>query len=169
MISITTLDADLARRMEPRTSAPHARLRAVERLRAAGVSVGVMAAPIIPALNDVEIPAILRAAAEAGAQGASYTLLRLPLTVRPVFLEWLERCEPLAKERVTSRILDVRGGKLNQSQFGRRMRGEGEIAEQIRRTFEVFAKRYRLDGKLPPLETSLFKPPRASSGQLRMF
>ncbi|WP_437202432.1 PA0069 family radical SAM protein [Planctomicrobium sp. SH664] len=168
-ISITTLDPLLARTMEPRTSTPAARLRTVAALRAAGVPVNVMVAPIIPGLNDSEIPAILEAAAAAGAQSAGYVLLRLPLTVRPVFLEWLERTHPLARDRVESRIRACRSGELNGARFGERMRGTGEFAEQIRQTFLVFQKKFRLNEKLPPLETGLFRPPRNRKGQLRLF
>src|SRR5690606_10491917 len=135
------LDAELARTLEPRTSTPAARLRAVEQLRAAGVPAGVMLAPIIPGLNDIEIPAILQAAAAAGALSASSVLLRLPLTVRPVFLDWLSRNRPEAAERVLSRIASCREGKLNDSQFGSRMRGSGPLADQIQQTCRVFKKK----------------------------
>lgn len=167
-ISVTSLDAELARVMEPRTSAPAARLRTIRKLTDAGVPVFAMTAPIIPGLNDSEIPALLNAAAEAGACGASYVMLKLPLTVRPVFQEWLQRTQPLKRERIESLIRSVRGGGMNDSTFGRRQRGTGEIAEQIRRTFQVFARRYGLDGPWPPLDTSQFRPPRAS-GQMRLF
>jgi DNA repair photolyase len=168
-ISITTLDESLARDMEPRTSTPSARLRAVQELSAAGVPVRVLVAPVIAGLNDSEMPAILQAAAEAGAASASYILLRLPWTVKPVFLEWLERTQPLRKERVLSRIASTRGGKLTDSQFGSRMRGEGEIADQIARTFEVFARRYGLDKVRDESDSSQFRPPRGACGQMRLF
>ncbi len=168
-LSITTLDQSLARVMEPRTSAPEARLRAIRELSAAGVPAHAMVAPIIPGLNDSEVPSILRAAADAGAKSAAYIMLRLPLTVRPVFLEWLERTQPQRADRVISRIRGVRGGQLSDSRFGSRMRGEGELAEQIRQTFKVFAKKYGLDRKTSPLDTSQFRPPRSPDGQLRLF
>ncbi len=168
-ISITTLDADLARSMEPRTSTPAARLRAITALRQAGVPVRVMVAPIIPGLNDTEIPAILQAASEAGAQTANFTLLRLPLTVEPVFLEWLERCQPLKEEKILSLVRSMRGGKLNNSEFGQRMRGTGEVADQIKRMFKVFCKRYGLETELPGYDFTRFEPPRPASGQLRLF
>lgn len=168
-LSITTLDESLARTMEPRTSPPSARLRAVRELSEAGVPVNVMVAPVVPGLNDSEIPAVLREAAAAGAGSAAYVLLRLPLTVQPVFLEWLARTEPMRAARVESLIRSARGGKLNDAQFGRRMRGSGELAGQIGQTFRVFARKYGLDGGLPPLDTSQFRPPRPSSGQLRLF
>ena len=165
-ISVTTLDADLARRMEPRTSTPAARLRAIRELSAAGVPVRVMVAPIIPGLNDLEIPTVLKAAAEAGATTAGYTLLRLPLTVKPIFLEWLDRNQPDARPRIESLIRSTRDGKHNDSQFGKRMRGSGEVAEQIERVFKVFAARYGLNTPMPPYNTADFRPPLPQSGQI---
>jgi DNA repair photolyase len=168
-LSITTLDKELARTMEPRTSTPPARLRAVRTLAAAGVPVGVMVAPVIPGLNDSEIPALLAAAKEAGAMGAGYILLRLPLTVAPVFREWLERTLPTRIERIEGRIRSTRGGRLNDSTFGTRMRGTGETAKQIAEMFRLFAKRYGLDGPLPPYDLTRFRPPQLKTGQLRLF
>ncbi len=168
-LSITTLDESLARTMEPRTSPPSARLRTIRQLNDEGIPVSVMIAPIIPGLNDSEIPAILEAAADAGARSASHVLLRLPLNVRPVFVDWLERTQPLKKDRIESRIRSTRDGNMNNSEFGRRMRGQGPLAEQITQTFQVFAKKFSLDKKRPPLETRHFKPPTCSSGQLRLF
>ncbi|MEO7403644.1 MAG: PA0069 family radical SAM protein, partial [Burkholderiales bacterium] len=124
-LSITTLDAKLARVMEPRTSSPDARLRAIRELTQAGIPTNVMTAPIIPGLNDSEIPALLTAAREAGATSAGYVLLKLSSTVRPVFLDWLERNLPDKSERVQSHIRSTHGGKLNDSQFGRRQVGTG--------------------------------------------
>ncbi len=168
-ISVTSLDQSLTRMMEPRTSSPAARLRVISELTEAGIPCLVMVAPVIPGLNDSEIPAILEAAREHGAVGASYVLLRLPLTVRPVFLDWLERTQPTKKERIESRIRAMRDGGLNNSEFGSRMRGSGEIADQIRQTFRVFARRFGLDRPLPPLDVSLFQRPKPASGQLRLF
>jgi DNA repair photolyase len=168
-ISITTLDAELARSIEPRTSTPAARLRAVQALVGAGVPVRVLIAPVIPGLNDAEIPAILAAAKAAGAQAAAFTMLRLPLTVAPVFLEWLERTRPAQKRRIEGRIREVRDGKLNDAAFGRRMCGSGEVAEQIRSLFKLFAKRHGLDGDLPPYDCSRFRPLRDGAGQGRLF
>ncbi len=167
-LSLTTLDAALARSMEPRTSTPAARLRAMQGLAAAQIPVGVMVAPVIPGLNDREIPALLAAAAEAGAQAAGYVLLRLPQTVQPVFLDWLERTLPDAKERVVGQIRATRGGGLNDSQFGRRMRGSGPIAEQIGQLFRTFARKHGLAPGLPECDSSRFEPP-ALAGQLRLF
>jgi DNA repair photolyase len=168
-VSVTTLDAGLARSMEPRTSAPAARLRAVRELAEAGVPVRVMVAPVIPGLNDNELPAILRAAREAGARAAGYQLLRLPLTVAPVFLEWLQREQPARLARVEGRVRDARGGKLNNAEFGKRMRGTGEMARQIGDLFKLFARRYGLDRGLPPHDCSRFRPPLPKTGQLRLF
>ncbi len=168
-VSVTTLDAALARSMEPRTSTPQARLQAVRELSAAGVPVRVLVAPVIPGLNDSEIPAILKAASEAGARAAGFVLLRLPLTVAPVFREWLEREQPGRAERIESRVRDVRGGKLNDAEFGKRMTGTGEVARQIHGLFELFARRYRLDGGLPAYDCSRFRPPVPRSGQGWLF
>lgn len=168
-ISVTTLDAELARDMEPRTSIPAARLRAIRELSAAGVPTQVLVAPVIPGLNDSEIPAILEAAKEAGARSAGYVLLRLPLSVEPVFLDWLQRNRPLQKERVENLVRQTRDGRLNSSQFKTRMRGTGELADQIRNMFHVFAKKHGLEQRLPPLNCTLFRSPRAATGQLRLF
>jgi DNA repair photolyase len=168
-ISVTTLDADLARTMEPRTSTPAAKLRAIRTLAEAGVPVRVMAAPIIPGLNDREIPAILEAAAAAGAKAASYTMLRLPLTVKPVFLEWLARTRPLARERIEGLILATHGGKYNNSRFGERMRGNGEIAKQISKVFRIFKAKHHLDGDLPAYNHAAFRARLPAAGQMRLF
>ena len=168
-ISITTLDAELARSMEPRTSTPAARLRTVRMLAGAGIPVRVLLAPIIPGLNDSEIPAILAAVKEAGAGAAGYQLLRLPLTVAPVFLDWLTREQPHRLKKIEGRVRDMRGGKLNNPEFGKRMCGTGEMAHQIGELFGLFAGRYGLDGELPPYDCRLFRPPLPRSGQLRLF
>jgi DNA repair photolyase len=168
-ISVTTLDAELARKMEPRTSTPAARLRAIGALAAGGVPVRVLVAPVIPGLNDSEIPAILQAAKEAGAHAAYYQLLRLPLTVAPVFREWLQRELPDRLERIEGRIRSTREGKLNDGAFGSRMRGTGPIAEQIRQLFRLFARRCGLDGALPEYDCGQFRRPRTRSGQLWLF
>jgi DNA repair photolyase len=168
-ISITTLDAELVRSMEPRTSTPLARLRAVKALADAGIPVRVLVAPIIPGLNESEVPAILAAARESGARAASYTLLRLPLTVAPVFLEWLRRDQPGRAEKVEGRVRAMRGGKLNESTFGERMTGSGELARQISALFKVVARKHGLDGDLPPYDCSRFRRPNAKSGQMWLF
>jgi DNA repair photolyase len=168
-VSLTTLDADLARALEPRASTPAARLRAIAELNAAGVPVRVMAAPVVPGLNDSELPAILRAAGEAGAGNAAFTLLRLPLAVAPVFLDWLRRNRPAQAEKIEALIRTMRGGRLNDSRFGHRFHGEGERAEQIRETFRLFARRHGLDQPLPEYDFRRFHPPKPTSGQLRLF
>jgi DNA repair photolyase len=168
-LSVTTLDAELARSLEPRTSSPQARLRAIKTLSEAGVPVRVLIAPIIPGLNDSEVPAILVAAREAGARAAGYVLLRLPLTVAPVFREWLGREQPGRLARIEGRVRDARGGKLNDAEFGRRMRGSGEMARQIGNLFRLFARRRGLDGGLPAYDCGRFRPPLPRSGQLRLF
>lgn len=170
-MSINSLDAALARQMEPRTSSPAGRLKAIKTLRAAGVPAGVMVAPVIPGLNDSEIPAVLKSAREAGATSASYILLRLPLTVRPVFLEWLKRTQPNRASRVESLIRSTRDGELNDSNFGSRMRGSGEIADQIRQTFRLFARKYELDRQPDRVGVVAAnrKSQAPSSEQLRLF
>ncbi len=168
-ISITTLDTGLARKLEPRTSTPAARLAAVAKLREAGVSTLVMVAPVIPGLNDSEIPAILKAVKEAGAEGAAFTLLRMPWAVKEIFFQWLDRCVPDQAEKVRSLVRSTRGGRDTDSRFGHRMRGSGPMAEQIAATFRVFARRYALDRNPKPLDCSGFRPPRPTSGQLPLF
>jgi DNA repair photolyase len=168
-MSVTTLDEQLARRLEPRTSSPSARLRAIHELTTAGVPTSVMVAPIIPGLNDSEIPQILKAAKAAGAESAGHVLLRLSGSVRPVFLDWLHRSEPTRAARIESAIRQTRDGKLNDTEFGRRMKGTGVRADQIHATFKTFARRYGLDGKFSPFDFSQFRPPRIEGEQLRLF
>ena len=128
-----------------------------------------MVAPIIPGLNDSEIPQILKAAKAAGAESAGHVLLRLAGSVRPVFLDWLQRSEPTRAAGVESAIRQTREGKLNDTQFGRRMKGTGLRADQIHATFKTFARRYGLDGKFSPFDFSQFQPPRIEGEQLRLF
>jgi DNA repair photolyase len=144
-VSITTLDAELAAKLEPRASTPRARLAAVRELARAGIPVGVNVAPIIPGLTDHEIPHILEAAAEAGAGYGHYTILRLPLAVSQIFPAWLKTHFPDRAETVLGRIRSMRNGKLNSSQFGQRMSGEGILAEQIRQLFQVVCRRFGLN------------------------
>jgi len=168
-LSITTLDAKLARAMEPRTSSPEARLRALRELKKAGIRTNVMVAPIIPGLNDSEIPAILAAAREAGAQSAGYVLLKLATTVREVFLDWLQRTYPARAPRIETMIRSTRGGKLNDSRFGRRQRGTGPVADLVADTFRVWTAKLGFNDDTPPLNSDAFRPPRPSSGQLQLF
>ena len=165
-ISVTSLDVNLQRVLEPRTSSPAARLEAVANLRAAGIPVGVMVAPIIPGLTDHEVPRIVQACADAGAQFAGYTIVRLPWAIAPLFEHWLDEHFPEKKEKVLSRIRSMRGGKrLNDSQWGSRMVGEGIFAEQVRSMFEVACRRAGL-GERPTLSTDAFRRP---NEQLRLF
>ncbi len=168
-VSVTTLDANLVRDLEPRTSRPEARLRTIRALSEAGIPARVMVAPVIPGLNDAEIPAILSAARDAGACSAGYILLRLPFAVKEIFQEWLQRTQPSKADRIESLIRSTRDGKLTDSRFGSRFRGTGQIAEQIKRTFEVFTRKYGLDQPGPPLDTSQFRPPLPRNGQMRLF
>ena len=167
-LSITSLDPALARSMEPCTSIPAARLRAVSMLKDAGVPVGVMMAPIIPGLTDSELPALLQAAKDAGAGAVGYMLVRLPLTVQPVFQEWLQRTHPLQAEKVERQIRDCRGGELYRAGFGERMTGVGETASQIGRLFAAFRDRLDFPG-FPRQDSSQFRPPETVAGQLRLF
>ncbi len=167
-ISITSLDQTLTKRLEPRTSSPRARIDAIKKLTAAGVPTIAMLAPVIPGLNDSEVPAILKNAADAGAVSASYVLLRLPLSVEPVFLDWLERHEPLKKDKIIALIRQTRDGQLYDSSYPQRMRGQGAIADQISQTFKVFATKHKLN-KSTQLDCSQFRPPVSSSGQKRLF
>ncbi|MDX2036792.1 MAG: PA0069 family radical SAM protein [Isosphaeraceae bacterium] len=168
-ISLTTLDAALSRDMEPRASLPSSRLKAMAELSAAGIPVRVMTAPIVPGLNDQEIPALLRAARDAGARQAGMTILRLPSTVEPVFVDWLERMRPDRAEKVLGRLRRIHSGRLNTNRFGKRMTGTGELSEQIVGMFKLFRSREGLDGPLPPYDFSRFRAPLPTRGQLRLF
>lgn len=168
-ISVTTLDAELARTLEPRTSRPEARLRAIRELSARGVPVRVMVAPVIPGLTDEEMPAILQAARAAGARGASWVLLRLPWAVAPIFLDWLKTHRPEQAARVESRLRQTRHGKLYHAAFGERMSGHGPYAALLDQTFRVLRRKLGLDQPWPPLDGSQFRPPRLPGGQLRLF
>jgi DNA repair photolyase len=158
-ISITTLDDELRLKMEPRTSSPRQRLKAIERLAEAGIPVGVMVAPIIPGLNDHEIPKIIEKAVGAGAQSAGHVLVRLPYGVKDLFTEWLEENFPDRKQKVLHRIQEVRGGKLNDPRFGSRMRGEGTYAREIHELFTAACKKYGILGRSPELSTGSFRIP----------
>ena len=156
-ISITTLDAKLARIMEPRTSTPELRLDAIRTLAAAGVPVGVMVAPTIPGITDHEMPKILAAAKEAGARWAGFVVLRLPWAVAPLFEKWLEEHFPDRKEKVLNRIRDLRGGKLYDAQWGLRAKGTGIFAEQIASLFDVTCRRLGLNEEDRELSTAAFR------------
>jgi DNA repair photolyase len=158
-VSVTTLDNDLARIMEPRASQPPGRLAAIAELACAGIPVGVMVAPVIPGLTDHEMPAILQAAREAGACGAGYVLLRLPFAVAPLFENWLEQHFPQKKSKVLGRIRSLRAGKLNDSRFGSRLRGEGELADVIKEMFIIARRKAGFQGPGPELSTAAFRRP----------
>jgi len=158
-ISLTTLDPDLRRIMEPRTSPAAARLAAIRQLSAAGIPVSVNVAPVIPALNDHEIPALLQAAAEAGATGAGYELLRLPYANAALFVQWLEARFPDRKEKVLNQLRSLRGGQLNDSQWGVRMTGQGLFAEQIQRLFDAARRKAGITNDQPPLSVAAFRRP----------
>lgn len=166
-LSLTTLDPTLRPSLEPRTSPPAARLAAIRTLAAAGVPVGVLVAPVIPGLNDHEIPALLDAAATAGATFAGMQMLRLPLAVAPLFEEWLGTHFPDRKEKVLGQIRSMRDGRLNDPRFGARMRGEGLRAAQLRQLFHVACRRAGLADGFPELSVAAFRRP--AGAQLDLF
>ncbi len=171
MLSITTLDAELAGQLEPRTSRPAAKLEAIRTLTEAGIPTGVMIAPVIPGLTEHEMPSILEAATRAGATHASYVLLRLPMAVAGLFEEWLDRHRPAAKEKILGRIRATRDGRLNDSRFGVRMRGEGPIADLIRQVFRVNCRQLGLNQRPWPVSAEAFRCPSVpgQEQQLRLF
>jgi DNA repair photolyase len=166
-LSVTTLDAGLARQLEPRASAPSARLEAVAALAAAGIPVGVMVAPVIPGLTDHEIPAILKASREAGARHAFYTVLRLPGALGGLFAEWLERAEPGRHERVLRRVRGTMGGGLDCPEYGTRLRGTGQWGAQIAEVFAKHRDRLGMAAEGPRLSTDSFARPGGT--QLTLF
>lgn len=166
-LSVTTLDRDLARVMEPRTSQPHRRLQAIEKLSEAGIPVGVNVAPIIPGLTDHESVDILKAAREAGATHAGYTIVRLPYGVKDLFQDWLEEHFPDRKRKVLNRIKNLKGGQLNKGEFGERFKGEGAFYEQIRELFAIQTERLGFNKHRTSLSTEHFRRPQA--GQMNLF
>jgi DNA repair photolyase len=168
-VSVTTLDRTLARRMEPRAPAPRRRLRAIDALARSGVPAGVLASPMIPGINDVELERILGAAAAAGASSANCMLVRLPHEVRQLFTEWLEAHYPARAEKVLARLREMRAGRLDDSRFGRRMRGTGPHAELLRRRFEVACRRLGLAREPPRLDCTRFRAPVHDGAQHRLF
>jgi DNA repair photolyase len=167
-ISVTTLDHEIARRMEPRASAPGRRLEAIRNLSAAGIPVGVMVAPVVPFLTDSEMERILEAAHEAGATRAGYILMRLPYEVKDLFKDWLQRHFPLKAVHVMSRVRAMREGRENDPRFGSRMRGSGEFSQLLRLRFEKACKRLELNRSRRHLDCSQFRPPRLD-GQMDLF
>jgi len=168
-LSITSMDHRLSRELEPRASTPVRRLEAMRLLSEAGIPTQVMAAPMIPAINDMELERILDAAAAQGADAASFIMLRLPGEVKDIFRQWLLRKYPNKVSHVLNLIRDVRGGRENDPRFGSRMRGEGAYATILRQRFEKAAERLRLDQRLPAPRTDLFTPPREDDDQLDLF
>ncbi len=166
-LSVTTLDGKLSRTMEPRASQPQMRLRAIEALANAGVPVGAMVGPIVPGLTDHETPNILKAVADAGAWGAGYTIMRLPYGVKDLFQTWVREHYPDRAERVLARIRDMRDGRLNDAEFGTRMRGTGPFADQIAQMFASYKKKYGLTRR-PVVNASRFSRD-AYAAQGRLF
>lgn len=166
-VSLTTLDADLRSVLEPRTSPPAARLAAIAKLADAGIPVGVMTAPIIPAINDHEIPRLIQAATQAGARFAGKVVLRLPHAVAPLFEDWLTRHFPDRKNKVLNQLRELRGGKLNDPNFSSRMTGAGPYAERIERLYEVACRKAGILGNRVELSTAAFR--RVERGQLELF
>lgn len=167
-VSLTTLDRNLARRMEPRAAAPQRRLETIGALHSAGIPVGVMVAPLIPVLTDPELEAILAAARNAGAGSAGYVMLRLPHELRDLFSTWLHGQRPLQAEHVLNRVREIRGGKLNDPNFGTRMSGQGEYARLIAHRFELAHKRLQF-GSWPELCAEHFRVPARRGDQLGLF
>ena len=168
-LSVTTLDAGLARTMEPRAATPTRRLEALRRLSDAGVPAAVMVAPVIPALNDQEIERILDCAAAAGVKEAGYILLRLPLEVRDLFREWLQANYPHREEHVFKLIRDMRGGKDYDAKWGERMKGSGPYAWMIGRRFEMACEKFGLNERKLTLSTQDFRAPKRNNAQLSLF
>lgn len=167
-VSLPTLDRALARRMEPRATAPQRRLETIKRLSEAGIPCGVLAAPMIPQINDRELETVLEAAREAGAEMAAYTFLRLPYELKELFESWLQAHYPLRAEHVMSLMRQMRGGKENDSRFGQRMRGSGQFADLIRDRFRLAVKRLDYNRREIILDTDRFQPP-SLDGQMALF
>jgi len=168
-VSITTLDRRLARVMEPRAATPERRLAAISTLSAAGIPVSVMFAPVIPGLNDHELEAVLERAAQAGAANGGYVALRLPREIKDLFREWLEAAVPDRAKRVMSLVRQMRGGRDYDPEWGKRMKGEGPLAEMLGRRFAIAKRRFGLDRPIAPLDLSQFRRPSASGDQPDLF
>ncbi|WP_374570019.1 PA0069 family radical SAM protein [Phenylobacterium sp.] len=168
-ISVTTLDRRLARSMEPRAATPQRRVDTIRRLSDAGVPVLAMFAPVIPGLNDHEMEAVLEAVADAGAVSAAYVVLRLPLEIKTLFEEWLASDHPDRAARVMSLVRQTRGGQAYQAEFGKRMKGQGPIADLLRQRFAAARRRFGLDGALPALDLSRFRVPPRAGDQMDLF
>lgn len=167
-VSVTNWDPQLARKLEPRASAPYRRIEAIRRLAEAGIPVGVMVAPIIPFITDRNLEEVLERAAAAGASAAGYVLLRLPHEISPIFREWLAAHYKLKADHVMSLVQQMRGGKDYDARFGTRLRGTGNFAELIAKRFALACARFGLDREQEPLDTTRFRPPR-SGPQMELF
>ena len=167
-ISVTTLNSELAQRMEPRASSPERRLETIRKLHDAGVPVGALASPMIPAINDMELEKILEQAQKAGAQSAGYILVRLPLELKELFTQWLDTHYPTKTKHVLNLIRDTREGALYKSEFGKRMRGSGTYADLLRQRFQKAVVRYGLNKPLPPLDLSQFRTGAKPTSQLSL-
>lgn len=168
-ISITTLDPSLASKLEPRASSPKMRLEAIRTLHEAGVPVGVSTAPIIPGLNDSEIPALIEAARGAGAQFAGYTVVRLPFAVKDIFRTWLDQHYPGMRDKILSRIAETQGETLSHGEFGKRLKGTGVWSEQIAALFRVSIRRAGMWHRRPEVSASAFRRPQDPLGQMELF
>ncbi|MBX3608086.1 MAG: PA0069 family radical SAM protein [Piscinibacter sp.] len=168
-VSVTTLDGELARILEPRAAAPHRRLRTIEALARAGVPVGVSVSPMIPFINEPELERLLEAAAAAGARSAFMVVLRLPWEVNPIFQDWLQRHFPQRAERVMARVREMRGGSDYRAEFGRRMQGEGVWAELLQQRFRKASARFGLDRERVELDLTQFGPPPSDAPQASLF
>lgn len=168
-LSITTLDADLARRLEPRVPSPARRLRAIETLARAGIRTRVMVSPVIPGLTDPELESILTAARDAGAEAASWIMLRLPREVAELFDDWLTEHVPARRDKVRARLTEMHGGAIYAADWGHRMRGEGVHAQLIARRFHAACARLGLQERLPALRCDLFRAPPRPGDQLSLF
>jgi len=167
VLSITSLDKSLTDSMEPRTSRPNRRLKAVRELSEAGIPVHVNIAPLIPGLTDEELVPIMEASAEAGAGSVAIVPLRLPYAVKNLFVKWLEDHQPDRKKKVINRIKNMKDGKLNRSEWGERFQVDGPFGDQIRQLLKIHAKRLGLNENISPLETKHFRRP--ETAQLRLF
>lgn len=165
-ISITTLNNELSAKLEPRASSPARRLKALQELSSEGIPCGVMIAPVIPGLNEHEIPSILQNAANMGASTASYSLLRLPHSVKDIFIDWIKQHYPLRATKVTQRIKQLRGGQLNKNDFGKRMRGDGFWAEELQKLFLLYRKKYALN---QPIKLSSHYFRKSTTHQITLF
>jgi DNA repair photolyase len=166
-VSLTTLDTELRKVMEPRTSPPASRLATIRELSQAGIPTGVLVGPVIPGLTDHELPSLVAAGAEAGAMFAGYTALRLPYGLAPLFEKWLEQHFPNRKDKVLNQIRAIRGGKLNQAEFGKRMVGQGIFAEQLSSLFEIACRKAGINQRSFSLSTASFRRP--EKNQLSLF